>query len=155
MNLRFSFARTARWAAALCCVLAAFTTQARAQSVGACCLSSTNCVTMTDCQCKSLGGNFLGVGIACTAQSCQNLVFGACCYPSTITGNPICVFTFNGNCQSLGGVVFSAGQTCSVAACAPVVTAACCCPDNSCTLTNPDLCQRNGRSRSAGRGLGH
>lgn len=141
----FRMAKLAKWAAALCTVVAALmpATQARAQGAGACCLSNTNCQILDECACKALGGFFIGPGATCTAQTCSSAAvppFGACCFQSPITGLT-CVNTHAGNCQTLMGS-FLPNTPCSQAGCGESFRFACCCPDGSCVDTDPNLCQQ-------------
>ncbi len=122
------------------CLLFLIPAHAAAQpTTGACCLPNNTCVQLDFCPCAAQGGAYQGTGSVCTASTCNNVVFGACCSPSN------CIISAVSNCPNIGSVWFP-NQTCSAVNCPfNLIPEACCCPNSSvCTFMDAFFCGRIG-----------
>jgi hypothetical protein len=106
-----------------------------ASDVGACCTTTFQCTLLTEQQCDSIQGSFLGYGQSCSVGRCDPLPTGACCL-----GAGVCEVLTLAACTDALGAYRGDESTCSANACDP--TGACCfrcspavpaapCPDNN------------------------
>lgn len=84
--------------------------------VGACCLPSGDCATLTPVECTNAGGAFHGVGSLCATNPCPPPV-GACCLPD---GG--CASVTSNQCALLGGTYQGNNVPCSSNLCPVVLT---------------------------------
>ncbi|MCC6322697.1 MAG: hypothetical protein IT438_14810 [Phycisphaerales bacterium] len=111
---------------------------------GACC-QFNGCVLRNECECKSRGHAFQGVGTACSPNPCAGIQFGACCFG--VAPQVGCFFTAQSTCTQIGqqqgiGTSFQQGQTCTsgAAPCFSVIRTGACCCSGACVETDPAVC---------------
>jgi hypothetical protein len=77
---------------------------------GACCMPNGSCSQLTQNECTTAGGTFLGNFTVCNAGSCPDM--GACCYP-----DGSCTIDDPTPCEDTGGMYQGDGTTCDSANC--------------------------------------
>ena len=101
--------------------------------IGACCLFDGSCIVVTEAECQTQGGTYLGDDATCDDAGCAPL--GACCIPFDICE----VATIQECFGELGGVIWAPGQDCDTFTCPPL--GACCELDGTCRVTAEFSCE--------------
>jgi hypothetical protein len=105
---------------------------------GACCLPNGSCELLTQNQCQSAGGTYLGDNVQCGIGACNSTTV-ACCFPST--GG--CLNLQPATCLAAGGVPGPTNSNCTGYVCFP--TGACCLPNGNCIgPVSPETCAAQG-----------
>lgn len=147
--------------AALCLCMAgpAHAQHPQGQRPGACCITTASgslvCVTVTPTDCATLGGQFAGANVPCTAGNpCPNAPTGACCLalPGQGNGRPgggggpatRCVILNEVQCANQGGTFMGNGTACTPPPCPapPPATGACCMAQGACAVMTPQACRQ-------------
>ncbi len=101
--------------------------------LGACC-KDTGCFVLSESECNSEGGEYIGNGTACIPNPCSEATTGACCDSEgncTITTEVDCTGTFQG-----------IGTVCDPNPCPPPTGA--CCIDGVCSILSANDCAIGG-----------
>jgi spore coat protein A len=104
---------------------------------GACCFEDGHCEQQTQADCDTLGETYLGDGIPCTPNPCQQPV-GACCF-----GDGACLSQTEAACQTAGGTYQGDNTSCVPNPC-PQPSAACCFTSGTCTFVSESVCNSMG-----------
>jgi Dockerin type I domain len=108
------------------------------ETQGACCLPNGDCDFLTQTQCQSQGGTYLGDDVPCGIGACSGATV-ACCFAAT--GG--CLNLLPATCVAAGGVPGAIGSNCTGFVCFP--TGACCLPSGSCIgPVSPETCAAQG-----------
>ncbi len=106
---------------------------------GACCVPSFGCFQSSPSECQTEGGEFLGVGVACSIDVCQSSVpFGACCLSVDICIPVIAHWA----CLSFEGTWAGPGVACEASLCDALASA--CCVDGECYTVSDSECAAMG-----------
>lgn len=100
---------------------------------GACCLTSGQCVTLTQSDCAANGGTYYGDYVPCVPSPCGTS-FGACCF-----SDQSCEVEDPDMCGANGGTYMGDGTPCVPNPCGAAI-GACCHGDGLCNLTDPFGC---------------
>ncbi len=107
-------------------------------SQGACCLPNGNCDFLTQADCQTQGGTYLGDNVQCSVGACNSATV-ACCFQAT--GG--CLNLLPATCVAAGGVPGPAGSNCTGYICFP--SGACCLPNGNCAgPMSPETCAAQG-----------
>jgi len=106
---------------------------------GACCLQ-TECSDVSETDCDSIGGLFLGTGTQCSMGGCVPIEPGACC--SGVDG--ICNLLDENVCLTSGGNFLGVGVTCEIGWCEPDAPFACCFGDICSDLSSTECATQEG-----------
>lgn len=106
----------------------------------ACCLADGTCADVIQCVCDQLGGISRGPDTDCASTYCPQP--GACCLPGVV---PSCEQRLLDDCEADCGVFLGEGISCPPPFYCPFdQEKACCFDDDSCTVTDPCLCEQAG-----------
>lgn len=99
---------------------------------GACCFPDGGCLQMLQMGCLEAGGEFLGNGVPCEPNPCEQP--SACCFPDCH-----CELLSPELCFQMGGTPMGPGTGCDPNPCS-CPPGACCYPDGHCEYTPQGLC---------------
>lgn len=159
---RFDHALSRSLAAALSLVIAcsAPAQHPQGQRVGACCVTTSTgslvCVSVSQADCTTLGGQFAGANVPCTTGNpCPGAPTGACCIalPNQGNGRPggggqptRCLVLNQVQCANQGGLFMGIGLACTPSLCPlpPTPTGACCLALGACSVLTSQACRQQG-----------
>jgi hypothetical protein len=104
---------------------------------GACCFPlGDSCEVLTQADCLSSGGTYLGDGTSCTPNDCP--VVWACCV------GEVCSMETSEDCDGLGGDFLGEGFDCDPNPCQGEPESACCFAGGACSMLTNDDCLAQG-----------
>lgn len=103
---------------------------------GACCFADGTCLLVTEQECATQQGSFLGAGVSCDPNPCPQ-PSGACCH---LDGT--CTLVTLAECNAHGDEWFGPGSSCTPSPCPPL--GACCFDGGICEILPEDHCIEDG-----------
>ena len=114
------------------------------EPIGACCTSGDTCLHVTEAECISLGGAYLGDNVSCDGNPCDTIPAGACCVDDGYSG--ACFILNAAECAAAGGAYLGDGMDCLGCPCLLPVEGACCTDVGICEILTEDDCYAAGGS---------